>query len=72
MVSLSKPGLKLTEEDKQVLFLSEEVLNESITKGALHLLALIIADKGVNKEAFKLTMSNIWKPKLMMVYFQRS
>lgn len=37
-------------------------LNEPMHKGRFCLLAMIIAEKSINRKVFKATMSKIWKP----------
>lgn len=64
-------GLKLTENEEQVIILSDETVTESRTRGKQCLLALIIADKGVSKEVIDQQCHRCGNPKDGSLYRSR-
>ncbi|KAF5451920.1 hypothetical protein F2P56_026974 [Juglans regia] len=54
-------GLKLTEEEEQVVLLSDQSLQEADLKGKHCLMSLVTSDKLINIEAFKTTMALVWR-----------
>ncbi|XP_041025493.1 uncharacterized protein LOC121265896 [Juglans microcarpa x Juglans regia] len=55
-------GFSLTDREKQEVVMPTLDIHESMKKGRLCLLAQVTANKVVNREAFKSTMSKVWKP----------
>lgn len=53
-------GLKLTEDEDVVKLLDQSILEASL-RGKSCLMALVIIDKGFNKETFCTTMTQVWK-----------
>ncbi|XP_042962426.1 uncharacterized protein LOC122296689 [Carya illinoinensis] len=53
-------SLKLTEAEQQELFLPDEDILSSNPRGNLCLLASILNDRTLNREAFKNTMAKVW------------
>ncbi|XP_041009307.1 uncharacterized protein LOC121253347 [Juglans microcarpa x Juglans regia] len=54
-------GLKLTEEEEQVVLLYDQSLQEAYWKGKHCLMSLVTSDKPINIEAFKKTMALVWR-----------
>ncbi|XP_042942840.1 uncharacterized protein LOC122277023 [Carya illinoinensis] len=54
-------GLCFTEKEKEGLVLPAKVLHSALHYGKYCLLAMIVSEKFINKEAFKVTMTKIWK-----------
>lgn len=55
-------SFSLTDAEKNAVVLSIEAMHESTLRGKSCLLSQVIANKIVNREAFKKTMSAAWKP----------
>lgn len=55
-------GFTLREQEFDTVRVEKDVLEHLIEKGKRCLLMLINADRVVNREAFRTTMSNVWRP----------
>ncbi|KAF5442023.1 hypothetical protein F2P56_022872, partial [Juglans regia] len=53
--------LSLTEKEKEGLALQQATSRTSVKTEHLCLLVMIVAEKTINREAFKSTMSKVWK-----------
>lgn len=60
-LSMLWEGLKLIEEEEDVAKLSDQSILEASLRGKNYLMALIISNRGFNKEAFHTTMPQVWK-----------
>ncbi|XP_042983301.1 uncharacterized protein LOC122312703 [Carya illinoinensis] len=54
-------GLTLTEQENDTMKVESEILEPLVAKGKRCLLIQVNADRVVNKQAFKTTMSKVWK-----------
>ncbi|XP_042983141.1 uncharacterized protein LOC122312566 [Carya illinoinensis] len=54
-------GLSLTEKEKGVMILPPNSTAKARQHGKFCLLAMLIAERPVNQEAFKTTMSKVWR-----------
>ncbi|XP_042950058.1 uncharacterized protein LOC122282169 [Carya illinoinensis] len=55
-------GLTLIEQESDTMRIEETVLEPLVEKGNRCLLLQLIAERTVNKQAFKTTMSKVWRP----------
>lgn len=53
--------LRLTEQEKEEVVLPPTSFVRGVQHGQFCLLAMIIADKPINKEAFKNTLTKVWR-----------
>ncbi|XP_042974617.1 uncharacterized protein LOC122306249 [Carya illinoinensis] len=51
----------LTEGENDVIQISEDTIKGSNTRGEHCLMALLVYEKGYNRDAFKATMSKVWR-----------
>ncbi|KAF5442788.1 hypothetical protein F2P56_035410 [Juglans regia] len=54
-------GFSLTEQERKEMILSHNTMDNAVKHGKFCLLAMIITNKPINKEAFKNTMTKVWR-----------
>ncbi|XP_041009344.1 uncharacterized protein LOC121253392 [Juglans microcarpa x Juglans regia] len=63
-------GLSLIEQERNEVVIPFITMEKAVQQGQLCLLALIIAEKVVNKEAFKNTMTKIWRIERWIQFYE--
>lgn len=54
-------GLKLSKDEKSIYQLSTEGVKDLWSRGKHCLIGLVLTEKGINREVFTITMSQVWR-----------
>ncbi|KAG2717367.1 hypothetical protein I3760_03G172100 [Carya illinoinensis] len=62
--------LSLTEKEKEGVFLLSPPMTKTQNHGPSYLLVMIVAEKSINKEDFKSTISKVWKCESWIQFYE--
>lgn len=67
-LSCRSEGFHLTEGENEVIQVSEDTTKDSNIRREYCLMALLVSEKSYNREAFKATMSKVWRDQGWVVF----